>query len=152
MTKTTDINQTTLLAISCLLKQGKHIDRTSTTVAMMTVFICCVSIFLKISFIEIIGSLSLISLMLWLIQKYYSIRTSIDTDLFSYLAANSQSANERINELDDCFSRLILKKKNNSNWLKRQKGALNLLKKQLVFFIAQVILFFIVLVSLFFNL
>ncbi|WP_392560908.1 hypothetical protein RHO12_06805 [Orbus sturtevantii] len=152
MAKTTDINQTRFLAMSCLLQQGKNIDMTSTFIAIITIFCCCCSLFLQLPLVAIIGLLGMISVLLWLIQKYYAMRIAIDMELFSYFALHYQSADERANELDDFLNNLGLKKRSNQNWLQRQQGTLNLLKKQVIFFIGQVMLFFMIFASQFLNL
>jgi len=152
MTKINSINQTTLVLINNLLKQGKNIDIASTLITIIAIVICCIPLLLqKTAFIGTSGLFAMLVFCLWLIQKYYAIRISIDMNLFAYLAIHSQSANERINELDDCLTHLKLKKKANHNWSERQRGALNLIKKQIVFFAGQVILFLILLANLFFN-
>lgn len=136
-------------AIMCaLLKQGRHIDITASIILIFTVLqlLFSVTSFTPPNPIWLSG---LFCLLFWLIQKYYAIRVSIDSILFSFLTKNHTQTDDYVNSLDASLINLgLMKNKNQRTINARQKGAFNLLKKQLTAFILQVIAWLVYLMGM----
>ncbi|MWN30895.1 hypothetical protein GQ597_08375 [Gilliamella sp. Pra-s65] len=92
----------------------------------------------------------LICLLMGLISKYYALRIEFDKKLFDYLATNVDQLPNKLMELDEALQQLNLINTNQfptRSIIERQKGTIKLLKKQIFWFILQILLLVGILIS-----
>lgn len=117
-----------LFLVSSLLRQGKRLD----TLTNLLVFMSIALMFLILPrFGDIwLILLTLITLIITVISKYYAMRVLFDSKVFNYIAC--QHAICGTQQLDGILQELGLLKKQkvDRSWSERSKGAINLLKRQ----------------------
>lgn len=145
-----EANQIHFALIYALLKQGRHIDITASVILILTVLQLLFSITSLMPSNPLWLS-GVFCLLFWLMQKYYAIRVSVDCVLFGFLTKNHGQTNDYFDSLDISLSNLgLMKNKSQRTINAREKGAFNLLKKQLIVFLFQTISWLIYLIGIIF--
>lgn len=132
-------NQTNLFTIAFLLAKGKIIDRFSTV--LTTIFLITSLLLVYTDTNKLFSLISLAIFLIGVIEKYYAIRTQLDSELFSFLSKHPAQLSENLQQLDNTLSSLGLLKKTHSAppLITRQHGAMRLLKKQACYCLVQIL-------------
>lgn len=120
--------------VASLLRRGRALDTLSTGVTLL-------SLALGLSQLWITPASPLLMLLvaalvvIGLIEKYYASRVAFDADLFQHLANDALELNARTAELDQALGVLGLQPvdKQPRSWALRSRGALKLLRQQVLF-------------------
>lgn len=126
--------------VAILLRRGRAIDNAAgvlTLIGLLTVLASWWGVHLNFWF----SVAALIMVLLGLMQKYWAARVAIDAELFSLLATKNHHTTEALAELDYVLQQLSLAPitEHTRSLEDRGRGALRLLRWQLICFSTQVI-------------
>lgn len=141
-------NQTTLVTFCSLLAMSKQFYIFSLAITIITLCFGLIASWWIGSLLCVIGCL--IGFGIGLISKYYALRIEFDKKLFEYLAINVDQLPNKLIELDEALQQLNLINTNQlptRSIIERQKGTIKLLKKQIFWFILQILLLVGILIS-----
>lgn len=126
--------------IAILLRRGRAIDNAASVVTIIGLLAALApwwGVDLNVWF----SLAALLTVLLGLVQKYWAARVAIDAELFSLLATKNHHTEEALAELDYALQQLSLAPitEHTRSLEERGRGALRLLRWQLIFFSTQVI-------------
>ena len=125
--------------VASLLRRGKALDNLSTGLTLLGLAFGLVQ--LLITPMPLLLILSAAIVLLGLIEKYYALRVAFDADLFQAVASDETQLAERTLALDQALVALKFQPVDKSGrpWALRSKGALKLLRQQLLFVAVQLL-------------
>ncbi|RON51001.1 hypothetical protein [Pseudomonas frederiksbergensis] len=137
-----------LHVVASLLRRGRALDQLSTGMTLLGVVFGLLQLLL-ITPVALGLLLSGWLIVLGLLQKYWALRVAFDADLFDAVAQDADAVPHRTVDLDQALQSLGLQPANRAGrpWSERQRGALNLLRKQAVLVAAQVLPTFVVILA-----
>jgi len=129
-----------LQVVASLLRRGRALDQLSTGLTLLGVLLGLAPL--------LIGTLSpwCLGLGLWLLlsgllQKYWAFRVAFDADLFQLMAGDPSALGDRTEALDTALQGLGFQPRQSLNrpWHERSRGALRLLKRQVLWLVLQIV-------------
>lgn len=130
-----------LQLVASLLRRGRMLDQLSTGLTLLALVLGLAPL---ISSPVNPGSALLCGLLvlLGLAQKYWAVRVALDAELFAQLAGQPEELAERTRQLDTALQNLGLQPLNSPErpWADRCRGALRLLRLQVAWLAAQILL------------
>lgn len=147
--QTTDhINKTALVTFCSLLGLSKKLDNFS---QLLTILVIGIGMIASWWFHAVLLSIfCAVIFIIGVIAKYYALRLSLDKTLFDYLSQNPEQLSEILLELDEALVSFNLIKPNSQSprtFVDRQHGTIQLLKKQLIMLIIQLLLLIVTLLT-----
>ena len=122
-----------LILVASLLRRGSSLNGLSsalTVLALALGFYCALMASATLAF-----SLSMALLvLLGLVQKFYAMRVALDADLFEAMANAGEALPEKTRQLDDALATYVgvPAEMSGSTWSERSRGALKLLRRQVM--------------------
>lgn len=145
---TDNINKTTLMTFCSLLAISKPIDCFSQLLTVLALGIAIISSWwTNISLLTIFCT---VIFLIGLIGKYYALRLYLDKKLFDYLANHLEQLPITLLELDETLVNLNLIKagsREQRTLVDRQQGTMQLLKRQLIMLIVQLLLLIVTFIT-----
>lgn len=138
-----------LYVCAVLLRRGRLIDRLSTALSLITLTLGLAPLLgYPIGVAQAILCTTVI--VLGLLEKYWAARVEIDAELFMHMSQHLEQLPERTAELDQALHSLGLQQSTRTprTWTERSKGALRLLRNQLLYLLAQCALMLLAIVSM----
>lgn len=124
-----------------LLRRGRQIERLSDGISLVALVIGLAPLFVAARHPVLTGMLCALLLALGLAQKYHALRVALDAELIGVLAGDAGRLSSRTRALDQSLYELGLKPAGRErDWLSRCRGALRLLRWQVVCLVLQVVL------------
>ena len=129
-----------LHVVASLLRRGRSLDQLSTGLTLLGAVFGLLQLLL-ITPVALGLLLSAWLIVVGLLQKYWALRVAFDADLFDAVAQDADAVPHRTVDLDQALHSLGLQPANRAGrpWAERQRGALNLLRKQAVLLAMQVL-------------
>lgn len=129
-----------LQVVASLLRRGRALDQLSTGLTLLGVVFGLLQLLL-ITPVALGLLLSVWLIVVGLLQKYWALRVAFDADLFDAVAQDADAVPHRTVDLDQALQSLGLQPANRAGrpWAERQRGALNLLRKQAVLLAVQLL-------------
>lgn len=118
--------------IAALLRRGRALDQFSTG---MTLLALAWGLWLAtLGSGPLPGAWAVLLVVLGLVEKYFAARVAFDAELFSLLAVDKHSLDSRTADLDAALAELALQpvEKAGRPWANRCKGAIRLLRQQVL--------------------
>lgn len=130
-----------LHVVASLLRRGRSLDHLSTGITLLSLVLGLTQLWITPPS-PLLMILVAAMVLIGLIEKYYAFRVAFDADLFQNLADDANQLNDRTVELDQALSALGLQPvdKQARSWALRSKGALKLLRQQVLFIALELIL------------
>lgn len=125
--------------VAGLLRRGRSLDRLSSGLTLLTLVIGLGPL-LGFMALTTGGAVCVLLLVSGLLQKYYALRVALDAELFASLAAAPEQLARRTAELDGALLAVTGKATQGRTWDERSRGALRLLRWQVVWFSVQVLI------------
>jgi len=126
--------------VASLLRRGKTLDNLSTGVTLLGLAFGLFQLLIT-PIMPLLLILAAAVVLLGLIEKYYALRVAFDADLFQAVANDAARLAERTFALDQALVALQFQPvdKSGRSWALRSKGALRLLRQQLLFVAVQLL-------------
>lgn len=130
-----------LLLVAGLLRRGRLLDQLSTGLTLLALALGLVPL-LSGQVNPASAVLCGLLVLLGLAQKYWAVRVALDADLFAQLAGQPDQLTENTRQLDAALHSLGLQPANSNErpWPERCRGALRLLRLQVAWLAAQILL------------
>ncbi|SFW49937.1 hypothetical protein SAMN03159511_3862 [Pseudomonas sp. NFACC19-2] len=141
--------QADLLLVAALLRRGRSLDHFSSTLSLVAVLFGLAP-WLGAPPSLILALLCAVLLIAGLAEKYWALRVALDAELFQGLAQASEQLDNQTRALDQALQNLGLQNAQQvgRTWSLRAQGALDLLRKQALCLLLQIVIvvlgFFIV--------
>ena len=138
-----------LFTLASLLRRGRVLDRLSSTLTLVALLIGLAPL-LGPAARPLTALLCALLVLLGLGQKYWALRVALDAELFQQLASRVDQLAIHTSDLDQTLTQLKLQPANQParNWDERSLGALRLLRRQVFWLLAQLLLALLTVLSL----
>ena len=138
-----------LFTVASLLRRGRALDRLSSGLTLLALLIGLAPLF-GATAQPLSAALCTSLVLLGLVQKYWALRVALDAELFQQLAGSAEQLTARTLDLDQALTRLGLQPTNPTarSWNERSRGALRLLRQQVLWLLAQLLLTVLLVLSL----
>lgn len=129
-----------LRVVASLLRRGRALDQLSTGMTLLGVVFGLLQLLL-ITPVALSLLLSAWLIVVGLLQKYWALRVTFDADLIDAVAQDVDAVPHRTVDLDQALQSLGLQPANRAGrpWVERQRGALKLLRNQVLLLGAQML-------------
>jgi hypothetical protein len=138
-----------LFTVASLLRRGRALDRLSNGLTLLALLIGLAPLFGATA--QPLSAVLCTSLvLLGLVQKYWALRVALDAELFQQLTGSAEQLTARTLDLDQALTQLGLQPPNPTarSWNERSHGALRLLRLQVLWLLAQLLLAVLLVLSL----
>lgn len=138
-----------LFTVASLLRRGRALDQLSNALGLVALLIGLAPL-LGITAQPLTALFCALLLVLGLGQKYWALRVALDAELFQQLADRVEHLATHTADLDRTLGQLKLQAANQPvrSWEERSLGALRLLRQQVLWLVAQVLLAILIVLSL----
>lgn len=138
-----------LFTVASLLRRGRALDQLSNALSLVALLIGLAPL-LGITAQPLTALFCALLLVLGLGQKYWALRVALDAELFQQLAGRVEQLTTHTVDLDQTLAQLKLQPANQSprGWEERSLGALRLLRQQVLWLLAQLLLAILIVLSL----
>lgn len=138
-----------LFTVASLLRRGRALDQLSNALSLVALLIGLAPL-LGIKAQPLTALFCALLLALGLGQKYWALRVALDAELFQQLASKVEQLTTHTADLDRALAQLKLQAANQSSrsWDERSLGALRLLRQQVLWLLAQLLLASLIVLSL----
>lgn len=138
-----------LFTVASLLRRGRALDQLSNVLCLVALLIGLVPL-RGITAQPLTALFCALLLVLGLGQKYWALRVALDAELFQQLADRVEHLGTHTADLDRTLAQLKLQPANQSprSWEERSLGALRLLRHQVLWLLAQLLLAILIVLSL----
>ncbi|WP_394235901.1 hypothetical protein [Pseudomonas anguilliseptica] len=138
-----------LLTVASLLRRGRALDQLSSVLSLVALLIGLAPL-LGIQAQPLTALFCALLLILGLGQKYWALRVALDAELFQQLASRVDQLAVHTAELDQTLAQLKLQsaKPSARSWEERSLGALRLLRQQVLWLLAQLLLAVLIVLGL----
>jgi hypothetical protein len=138
-----------LFTLASLLRRGRALDRLSSTHSLVALLIGLAPL-LGATAQPLSALFCTLLLALGLGQKYWALRVALDAELFQQLAGRVDQLATHTADLDQTLAQLKLQPANQSarGWNERGLGALRLLRQQVLWLLAQLLLAILIMLGL----
>lgn len=133
--------QADLLLVAALLRRGRSLDHLSSALSLVAV-VFGLAPWLGVQAILGLALICTSLLIAGLAEKYWALRVALDAELFQRLAESGEKLEQQTHALDQALQNLGLQNapQNQRAWSHRCRGALNLLRKQALCLLLQVVI------------
>jgi hypothetical protein len=138
-----------LFTVASLLRRGRALDQLSCALSLVALLIGLAPL-LGVASQPLTALFCALLLILGLGQKYWALRVALDAELFQQLASRVDQLAARTAELDQTLAQLKLQPTNSParSWEERSLGALRLLRQQVLWLLAQLLLAVLIVLGL----
>lgn len=138
-----------LFTLASLLRRGRALDQLSNALSLVALLIGLAPL-LGIKAQPLTALFCALLLVLGLGQKYWALRVALDAELFQQLASRVEQLATHTVDLDQTLAQLKLQPAHQSprSWDERSLGALRLLRQQVLWLLAQLLLAILIVLSL----
>lgn len=130
-----------LFTVASLLRRGRALDQCSSALSLIALLIGLAPL-LGVAAQPLTALFCALLLALGLGQKYWALRVALDAELFQQLAGRVGQLAVHTSDLDQALAQLRLQPANQParSWNERGLGALRLLRRQVLWLLAQLLL------------
>jgi phosphatidylglycerophosphate synthase len=138
-----------LFTVASLLRRGRALDHVSSALSLIALLIGLAPL-LGVAAQPLTALFCALLLALGLGQKYWALRVALDAELFQQLASRVGQLATHTADLDQALALLKLQPANQParSWDERSLGALRLLRRQVLWLLAQLLLAVLVVLGL----
>jgi hypothetical protein len=138
-----------LFTVASLLRRGRALDQLSSALSLVALLIGLAPL-LGATAQPLTALFCALLLGLGLGQKYWALRVALDAELFQQLAGRVDQLARHSADLDQTLVQLKLQPANQTlrSWEERSLGALRLLRQQVLWLLAQLLLAILIVLSL----
>lgn len=141
-----------LILVASLLRRGSSLNGLSSALTVLALALGFYGVLMASASLAFSLSMALLVL-LGLVQKFYAMRVALDADLFAAMANAGDALPERTRQLDDALTTYagVPAERTGRPWSERSRGALALLRRQVLLCAAQWFIALLILITLTFE-
>jgi hypothetical protein len=138
-----------LFTVASLLRRGRALDQLSSALSLIALLIGLAPL-LGIKAQPLTALFCALLLILGLGQKYWALRVALDAELFQQLVSQVDQLAAHTADLDQTLAQLKLQPANSParSWEERSLGTLRLLRQQVLWLVAQLLLAILIVLGL----
>lgn len=141
-----------LILVASLLRRGSSLNGLSSALTVLALALGFYGVLMASATLAFSLSMALLVL-LGLVQKFYAMRVALDADLFEAMANAGEALAEKTRQLDDALATYagVPTDKAGRSWSERSRGALKLLRRQVMLCAVQWLVALLCLITLTFQ-